>query len=169
MEEYIKDITEKLEEIYVLYERYVWKHKESKIYILIQDNTILYYLKGPNGLEEEFELSFNENEEILYHYLSLQVLAIVLGNVYVHQDKNILFNNVHRPYVKMFVNDENVLAIMIPILSNQNKHFIRTDMIYMKNAFKLLQEYFYTSYNESFIQELGNRINLTKRLLRGDI
>lgn len=42
-------------------------------------------------------------------------------------------------------------------------------VLYERYVLKLLQEHYYTKYDESFIEELGNRIYLTKKLLRGDI
>ena len=44
MKNYIKEILEKLDRIYTLYERYAWNHKDSEISVIIGDNTISFYL-----------------------------------------------------------------------------------------------------------------------------
>lgn len=165
MKNYIKEILEKLDRIYTLYERYAWNHKDSEISVIIGDNTISFYLTNPNKLDDEFIISFDEIESPLYHYLSLEVLAIVLGNVYVHQDNNTLFNNAHRPYVKIYVNDEDVLSLMKPILSNQDKEFIHKDMYYLLNARKILLKYNNKKYDKEFLNTLDLRINIVKKVL----
>lgn len=113
MNKYISEVLERLDTVYTIYERYAWGNKDTKINIIIQDNSISFYLND-NKLDDEFILTFAEEETILYHYLSLEVLAIVLGNVYIHRSDNILFNNAHKSYVKMFINDEAILKIMEP-------------------------------------------------------
>ncbi len=165
MEKYIIELLEKLDTLYVLYERYTWNHPDAKINVLIGDNTISVFLKDKDKLEEEFIITFPDEEAILYHYLSLEFLAIVLGNVYVHQDNNILFNNAHKPYVKMYVNDEAILSIMQPIINNQDKEFIHKNMYYLLKARALLFQNQNKVYDKEFLDALDLRINIVKKVL----
>ena len=165
MKKYIIELLEKLDTLYVIYERYAWNHKDTKINVIIGDNTISIFLNDSNKLEEEFILTFPYEESILYHYLSLELLAIVLGNVYVHKDNNILFNNAHKPYVKMFVNDEDILSIMQPIIYNQDKEFIHKNMNYLLTARAFLFKYQNKVYDKEFLNTLDLRINLVKKVL----
>ena len=51
MEKYIIELLEKLDTLYVLYERYAWNHPDTKINVLIGDNTISIFLKDKDKLQ----------------------------------------------------------------------------------------------------------------------
>ena len=170
MEKFVKGIVEKLDYLYQLYENYAWKHPKANITITIQDNCIIFYLIDEDGIEDELEVDFNDKEIKLYHYLALAVLAIALGNAYVYQDENELYNSPkRRNYVRMFVNDEDILKLMTPIIKNQDKEYIRPDMKYIWNAEQDLYKFHQRKYNRAFLDEMDERIDKSKKLLRGKI
>lgn len=163
MKKFAIRLSKKLDTMYTLYERYAWNHENTIISVIIQDNSISFYLNDSNKVEDELILSFDDDDRILYPYMALEVLVIVLGNVYVHRDKNILFNNAHRPYVKMYVNDNNILDLMMPIINNQNKEFIHKNMEYIQIQASNLSGY---KVDNDFLDELDSRIDIIKKVLR---
>lgn len=85
MEKYIIELLEKLDTLYVLYERYAWNHPDTKINVLIGDNTISVFLKDKDKLEEDFIITFPDEEAIL------SIMQPIINN----QDKEFIHKNMY--------------------------------------------------------------------------
>lgn len=165
MDNFIEGLVNKLEELYNYYEMYMWKNTNANLDILLQDNTVCFYLYNNNNLLDEFILSFDDKERKLYEYLCLRIMILTLGNLFIHQEENIIYNDKHKPYLKIIVNDDEVLNILNMIISSQEKEIINSDTPGVRDIYKSVPK---RKYPSSFIDELGSRVEKSKRLIRGD-
>lgn len=165
MDNFIQDLVGKLEELYNYYEMYMWRNTNAHLDILLQDNTICFFLYDSDNLLDEFILSFDVRERRLYNYLCLRLMILTLGNVFIHRKDNIIYNDKHKPYLEIIVNDEELLNTFNMVINIQEKEVINSNTDIIKNIYKLIPKKRYPS---SFMDELGNRIEKSKRLIRGD-
>ena len=89
MEKFLEEFVSSLDRLYYTYENYIWKNDDSKLDVLIQDNTISFYLYKKNDVIDEIIFSFDEKEKSMYNYLCVRLLVILLGNVYIYNKDNV--------------------------------------------------------------------------------
>ena len=53
-----KDLVDRIINLYNMYENYIWRHKDVKLNILIQDNTLSFYLYNDKQDLDEIILTF---------------------------------------------------------------------------------------------------------------
>ena len=83
-------IIRKLEKFYYLYEELIIKDRAYYLAIIIDDNKITMNIVKSGEIEEVVELVFCDKERKLYEYLVIRLFLTILGNVVIHNDKNIL-------------------------------------------------------------------------------
>lgn len=155
-----------LEDLFFTYEKYMWKHEESNLVVLIQDNSLGFYIYDKGETIDEFIIEFDDEEEV-YNYMCIRTMFILLGNVYIYRDNNVLYNNTHKPYLKLIVNDKHILDMMNEIILLQDNIIIHENMDKVKAMrekanFKANQEA-----NELLLNFFAERVRMTKKLLRG--
>lgn len=165
MDNFIQDIISKLEELYNYYEMYMWRNTNAHLDILLQDNAIYFYLYDSNNLLDEFIISFDARERRLYNYICIRLMILTLGNVFIHKKDNIFYNDRHKPYLEIIVNDDELLNTFNIVISIQEEEIINSDTDIIKKIYRLIPK---RKYSSSFIDDLGNRIEKSKRLIRGD-
>lgn len=163
MEKFLEEFVSSLDRLYYTYENYIWKNNASKLDVLIQDNTISFYLYKDKEVIDEIIFSFEEKEKSMYNYLCVRLLVILLGNVYIYNKYNVFYNDTHKAYLKLIVNDDNVLDIFNNIVSKQEDKSIGENMdLVLGMREKLTKKRYYNQ----FIYQVNDRIELSKKLLR---
>ena len=163
MEKFLEEFVSSLDRLYYTYENYIWKNNDSKLDVLIQDNTISFYLYKDKEVIDEIIFSFEDKEKSMYNYLCVRLLVILLGNVYVYNKDNIFYNDTHKSYLRLIVNDESVLDIFDNIINNQKDSVIGENMeLLLDMSEKLTKKRYYNK----FIYEVNDRVELSKKLLR---
>ena len=161
---YIDDMILKLESLYNMYEMYMWKHEDSKLEVLIQDGAICFFLYKNNDVIDNLVLQFDDGDKCTYAYLCIRLVIIMLGNVIIHVDDNILYNDVHKPYLKVFVNDDGILSAINKIIKYQDKIVIHGEMDILNQVRMMLPK---IRYPRKFMKNFDERISLSRKLLRG--
>ena len=163
MEKFLEEFISSLDRLYYTYENYIWKNEDSKLDVLIQDNTISFYLYKDKEVIDEIIFSFEDKEKSMYNYLCVRLLVILLGNVHVYNKDNIFYNNTHKSYLKLIVNDDNVFDIFNNIVISQEDNSIGENMeLVLGMREKLTRKRYYNQ----FIYQVNDRIELSKKLLR---
>lgn len=163
MKNFEKDLVEQLSELYQMYENYMWKHEGSNLEVLIQDSTICFYLYDGSEVIDEIVLTFDSKENNLWNYLSLRVMLILFDNAVIYRDDNVLYNTVHKSYLKLTVNDDYILDMMDKIISMQYKVPIYGEMEFLEDMRKDLP---WRLYPNKFMKRVNERIGISRKLLR---
>jgi len=159
MKNYIDLLLEKLDDLCKFYEVYTWKYEDSKFAIVVQDNSILFYLYSLDGDIDKFTIVFNDFEYELYEYIALNVLNIVLGTVYIHVNGNEFYNNVHKSSFKLFINDDKILALAKELVSKQDEQYIH------QGIEKIKYRFYFDLDNPTFWNSLDIKLEFVRRLL----
>lgn len=164
MKNYKKDLSDKIIGLYNIYEQYMWRHEEVKLNILIQDNTITFYLYTDKREIDNIMISFTGKENPLYKYISIKILLEMLKDVVVHRDKNEFHNKVLKPYLKIIVNDDSVLKLMTLLVDRQLLEMINDDNDIIQNVKNsIINPMFYP---KKVMNKLDERIGMTRKLLK---
>ncbi len=165
MKDFILDMVNKLEDLYNMYENYMWRHEDSRLEVLIQDSTICFYMYKDKEVMDEIILQFDEADKGIYAYISIRLVIIMLGNVIIHVDDNVLRNPFHKPYLKVIVNDSGILDSICRIIKYQDKIIIRGDMEILEKVRSILPK---IRYSKKFMKQFDERVSLSRKLLRKD-
>ena len=153
-------LIDKLNELYKLYEEYCWQDKNLEIVVIFDDMAISLYLNDQKHNEDMFTLTFNRYEKKVYEYVSLKFFNLILGDVYIYKDDNAFYNEKHKPYVKVIINNEELLVNVNDLVFNQDMIYIQegVDDICKHEPFRI--------YSNKFIKSFDERIDLSKKKLR---
>lgn len=166
MNKFVIEVSDKINELYKIYESYIWKSDNRKLAIVFQNNMILtFYLYDNNELVDEIHLSFNKNEYDLYKAICLRTFVSVLGNVLVHKldDENAYYNVKHKPYLAVISKDDNISSLIDLMLENQEKEIIDCNTTIVKDTTNLVKK---RIYDKKFLQELDLRVKMSNEILR---
>ena len=163
MDKFLDDVIKSLDDLYYIYERYMWNNNDSNLEVLIQDNTICFYVYKNKELIDEILLTFDDKERGIYVYICLRLLLILLGNVYIYNQDNLFYNNIHKKYLKLIVNDEFVLDSMIKIISMQDNIIINENMDLILDIRESLIR---KKYSHDFVKKLNDRIDFSRKLFK---
>lgn len=167
MRDYKEDLVDRVIKLYNMYERYMWRYEEVKLNILIQDNTISFYLYNDKVDIDNIIFSFSGKENGLYKYISIKILMEMLNDVVVHIDENEFHNKVLKPYLRLIVNDYEVFNIMKELVDRQLLEFINENTDLIKNVRKsIINPVFYPN---KFMKELDERIGMSRKLLKSGV
>ena len=108
-------IIRELEKFYYLYEELIIKDRAYYLAIIIDDNKIIMNIVKNGEIDEEVELIFQDKERKLYRYLVIRLFLTILGNVVIHNDKNIFYNDKQRENIKFIVGDIDIYKILLEI------------------------------------------------------
>lgn len=164
MKNYRDDLVNRLIGLYRMYEAYIWKHEDTKIDILIQDNSISFYVYNEEEVLDELIVDFSNKENNLYKYVCLRMLLMFINDCIVVQADNIFYNNAIKPYLKLIVNDEKVKKIMDLLIVRQLVECITEDTDIIKNMKHSVK--FLLFYPTKFMNKLDERIDLSRKLLK---
>lgn len=156
----VSELSEKINYLYGMYEENCWKNVGDKINIIFQDNCIAFYYVRDKENIDNFCITFSKNERKVYKYIALKFFDRMLGDVYIYKDGNNFYNNKHKEYLNVIINDEKLLRIINEIVFNQEEVFTNQSInnIFSKKPFKI--------YKAKFLNSIDERIMLTRRVLR---
>lgn len=166
MKNYKKDLLDKIIGLYNMYDGYMWRHEDAKLNILLQENTISFYLYNDKEELDNIILTFSGKENMLYRYISIKILLEMINDVIVHIDENEFHNSILKPYLKLIVNDDGIFEIMRNLVDRQMLEIISDDTDSVKNIRNLVINPIF--YPTKVIRELDERIGITRKLLRMD-
>ena len=158
-------IIRELEKFYYLYEELIIKDRAYYLAIIIDDNKIIMNIVKNGEIDEEVELIFQDKEIKLYRYLVIRLFLTILGNVVIHNDKNIFYNDKQRENIKFIVGDIDIYKILLEIKE------IQMDMIINKDS-KLIRDMYrdipirYRIRNKKYEEELERRYQLSRKILK---
>ena len=152
-------IIDKLNELYRLYEEYCWRYPELEMVVMFDSETISLYLNSQSDNIDTVCLSFNKREKKVYKYISLKFFNLILGDVFIYNNGNVFYNERHKPYLKLIVNDND-------ILNNINKLVVNQGITYIQNGVEeMVPKVPLKVYSKKFINEFDERISLSKKRL----
>ena len=164
-------LIDKIIELYNLYERTIWNNNNYTINIYCNNNPntknsfiIINYLEN-NIVIDSFELNFNKFEYNLYKYISSKIMVEIFKNIELHINNNKFYNKVHKPYLKLIINDESLLEELrgLSILLNNYQYDEINDILNTKNNKLSKKE---KMIDEDIVITTHNRINISKKLIR---
>ena len=152
-----------LGELLDYYEYYLMKHEQASLNIIIEDDAISFYLSS-NNLDDEIVIHFDKKDEDTFAYLAIKIIIKLFGQVVMHLDDNILYNNVHKKNVKIILLSDKIRKIVEGLIRIQNDEFINDNLSEVRFLTKKANKL----YPEKFALELKRRIDLSKELLKKD-
>ena len=161
---YIDDMIIELNRLIKAYENYIDKHKNSKLDLIIGDldkeKNVIRFRLFDSELIDEFELSFDKDEYKKYRYISFEVIDLLLGNNIIHNEDNILYNDIHKPYLKIIINDREILDTVKLLIVNQEKESINNMIKDMKvKPYRLF-------YPFKFMNQFAYRVDVSEKVLK---
>jgi len=159
-----EDLVEKLVDLYNMYERYIWKFEDAKLDILIQDNSISFYVYNNEEDLDELIVDFSAKENNLYKYVCVRILLMLTRDCVISQEDNIFYNSVHKPYLRLIVNDDKIKDIMGELVVRQQIEIITENTDIIENIRKSVR--FTLFYPSKFMDKLDERIGISRKLLR---
>ena len=76
----INDIWNKINELLMIYEGYLFFHEDSSLNIIIDNDTISFYLFDEEK-EDEFQIEFAGSDKKALKYISIKTIIKLFGNV----------------------------------------------------------------------------------------
>ena len=167
MKNYKNDLVSRVIYLYDIYEGYMWKHDNVKLNILIQDNSIAFYLYDDKEELDNIVLSFSGKENNLYKYVGIRILLRIMDDVIVHRNDNEFHNRVLKSYLKIIVNDDSLLNVMKKLVDRQLLGIINNDSILVREIYDSVSNPLF--YPVGVIKKLDQRISMTKKLLKNGV
>ena len=164
MRRFKDDLVNKIIDLYNMYERYIWKHDDVKLDVLIQDGAISFYLYNSICDFDELIVDFSKKEHGLYKYVCVRILLMLSRDCIIYQDDNIFYNNVHKPYLKLIVNDDVIKNVMSDLVVRQNTEIINENTDIISDINDSVEYLLF--YPRKFMNKLDERIGISKKLLR---
>lgn len=159
-----EDLVNRLINLYNMYERYIWRHDGVKLDILMQDNSISFYIYNNKEDLDEIIIDFSNKENNLYKYVCLRMLLMLMRDCVMEQDNNIFYNKVHKPYLRLIVNDDKIKELMSGLIVRQEIELITVNTDVIKDMRESVKGNLF--YPSKFMNSLDERIGLSKKLLR---
>lgn len=166
MRNYRDDLVNRVINLYNMYERYMWKRDNVKLNILIQDKSIGFYLYDDKDELDNLVLTFSGKENNLYKYVSIKILLEMINDVLIYRSDNEFYNNVHKPNLRLIVNDEVIFNIITDLVDKQLLEFINDDMDVIRDIRNSIVNPMF--YPNKVISKLDERIGMSRLLLRSE-
>ena len=166
MNNFLINLTNKISELYKMYETYIWKNENRRLAVIYGDNLMItFYLFESSQLIDEISLSFDKKEYDLYKAICLRTFIVLLGNVMVHKMENddVYYNNIHKPYLALIVKDKNVATSIDKILVNQLNVITNFNIKEVVDASNKVNN---KVYSKKFLNRFDARIKLSREMLK---
>ena len=157
----VDKIYKKKEELIIFYQNYLDNHEDASLDILIDDDSISFYLSDREK-EDIFIITFNEEDIDTFNYLSIKIIIKIFGNVLMHLDGITLYNDKHKKNIRINILNDRIYDIVKKIIEVQDKVFINDDLPLVVDLNKKVK----LSYPEEFMDILNKRIELSKKLFK---
>lgn len=159
----IENITKTIDKFNILYENMAWKDDSIKLDIFYEDEKIIMKLYNDKEILDILELSFSEKERKKYIYYVMHHFISVLGNVKIYQNNNIFYNEKHKSYLRVIINDQVIERLVKEYMNRQEE--LQIDQIFDEKLYKEIP--FVMRYeNKKIDKALKKRYEITRKLLR---
>ena len=165
----VNDLINKLLELYNIYESYVWNHEKDdlKIYVFFKELNYKIDLFKDDKQVDSFEMKFTEKEKKLYNYIATRIFVYLFNNVKIQKDNsNKFYNNKHKPYLSLYVEDKKLLEELRAISVLLNGYNVDDVNNILDTKYKNLKKY--KKIDKQTIALTNDRLVISKRLIRSD-
>ena len=156
------ELVSRLKKIYSIYERYMLRNDNSKLSIIMGDNTISLYLFNDTNSVDEIILNFDFRENKVYQYICINYMISLFGNMVIYNSGNVIYNNNCLPYLELVVLDNELLNKMKNIIARQGNEIVKINVDTMKDMNKEIPIKFYS---QKVLTHFDDRISISKKLL----
>ena len=168
MNRFIDELSNKMYELYKVYESYAWNKSNKKVIIVLEKNNIisiyLYNTVNNQELLDDVHISFDNKEINLYYVVALRLFVKTLGNVMIHTLGNdMYYNATHKRYLLYIVKNEKLKKIIDELVSRQENEIICYDTDIVKNITETIKN---KIYSRKILSEIDNRTRFTNEMLR---
>lgn len=157
----INEIWKKINKLLTIYENYLFFHENSDLNIIIDNDTISFYLFDEEK-EDEFILTFDGKDKKSLNYISTKVIIKLFGNVLMYFDEMTIYNKKHKAHITISVLNEEIKQIVEQIISVQEQEFINDDNKIVKD----LKSKAKRVYPGKFMKILSDRVDISKKYLQ---
>ncbi len=160
MKKKISYIWDRINELIKIYDNYLFFHEGSSLNIVIDNDTISFYLFDDEK-EDNFILTFDQSDKESFNYIGVKVIVRLFGNVLMYFDGITVYNKKHKENITISILNNDIKDIILKIISVQENEFINDDnklLIDLKNKAK-------RKYPEEFVKLLNKRIDVSKEYL----
>ena len=157
MRQYAVDLIKRINELCRLYSNYLSIYCDSKLNVLVQNNSINIKLYNSDELIDEFEIKFDDKEKDMYMLLCINILNSLYDKIKLFNGQNIIYNRLEDSNISMVLFDDYILDVIINIICSH-----QFEEIYDEICNKLVWRF----YPKKMIRCLDERINISRKLIR---
>ena len=115
----VREVDSQVDRFYKLYETKCWQDDELEIFVEMFDNKFLMSLMRNEEVLDAILFCYENDERIIYRYMMIKFFLMLLGNVIIYQDKNVFFNERHKNYLNVLVEDKELLELFTELRNTQ--------------------------------------------------
>lgn len=132
----VREVDRQVDRFYKLYETKCWQDDELEIFVEMFDNNFLMSLMRNEEVLDAILFCYENNERIIYRYMMIKFFLMLLGNVIIYQDKNVFFNERHKNYLNVLVEDKELLELFTELRNTQDNLDKRNEIV--SNAYEMI-------------------------------
>lgn len=125
----VREIDKQVDRFYKLYETKCWKDNELEIFVEMIDNNFLMSLIRDEEILDAILFCYKNDERITYRYMMIKFFLMFLGNVMIYQDENVFYNEKHKNYLNVVVEDKELLDLFTELRSTQENLDKRNEIV----------------------------------------
>ena len=146
-----KFLTE-LERLCNIYNDYIDEHDNSRLDVYISNDIIKINLINHDAIVDEFELTFEDNEEDIYRYISMFLFNVLFNSRIIYSKDNMFFDDIDNKKRNITLYDDKLV----------NEFLIYSKDEYLNNNIKIRNIINRVSNGNN----MNHRVELTKKLLK---
>ena len=146
-----KFLTE-LERLCNIYNDYIDEHDNSRLDVYISNDIIKINLINHDAIVDEFELTFEDNEEDIYRYISMFLFNVLFNSRIIYSKDNMFFDDIDNKKRNITLYDDKLV----------NEFLIYSKDEYLNNNIKIRNIINRFSNGNN----MNHRVELTKKLLK---
>ena len=132
---------------------------------MIFDDNMIYFDLGRNDEDiDSFGIQFDDKDRDIYLYVAIRFMISLLRCVVIHRDENILFNDYHKPYLSVIIEDRELLSMMVDVIEIQKNEILTDRMELVNNLYNQIDDNKIVSIE--LIRNIDNRVEIAKKLLK---
>jgi hypothetical protein len=168
MNKFIDELSNKMYELYKVYESYALNETNRKIVIVLEKGNIisiyLYNMGNNDELLDDVHISFASKETNLYYAIALRLFVKTLGNVMIYKLSNdMYYNATHKRYLLYIVKNEKLKEMIDEIVVRQEQEVICYDTDIVRKTTESVKN---KVYSRKILSEIDNRTRFTNEMLR---
>ena len=146
-----KFLTE-LEKLCNIYNDYIDEHDNSRLDVYISNGIIKINLISKDAIVDEFELTFEDNEEDIYRYISMFLFNVLFNSRIIYSKDNMFFDDID--------NKKRNITLYDDLLVNEFLIYCKDE--YLDNNMKIRNKINRNNNGNN----MNHRVELTKKLLK---